>query len=267
MIRRVRQRVSRPPREVTGWKRQCLFTRSAVGCTRNRLEAGADFVWPRELKGIRLLTGSILGYHEASVIHVGVVTPAEGEVKVFEVEEIVDQVCKLIRGGCEIAICPDKAIVTRVDGKHELLVRLFRVQGLVAGFSRGEAGQDEVLTVHLRGMELSNMWYSELLGPGGTYIRGYVVSWGQIIYSYADYMKEMVQYVAVISEVGVGRWRPNEGEVNALVAGAVRALRLEQPVYSNDIMGYARSSSSSWEFRPGAKVGEVEVYYTYLEER
>ena len=265
MIRRVRQRVPRPSREVTGWKKQCLFTRCADGCTRNRLEADGNFVWPRGMKGTRLLTGSMLGYHEASVIHVGVVISTEGEVEVFELEEIVEEVSKLIKGGCEFIICPARAVLSGVDGKHELLVRLFRVQGLVAGFSRGEAGQGEVLTVHLRGMELSNMWYSELVEPDGVCIQGYVVSWGQIIYSYAEYRKEIVQYVAVISEVGVGRWQPSEGEVNALVAGAVRALRLEQPVYSDDIMGYASSSSSSWEFKPCAKDGKVEVYYTHLE--
>ena len=54
-----------------------------------------------------------------------------------EVEGIVDQVCKLIKGGCEIFICPDKAISTGIGRERELLARVFRVQGLVAGFSRG----------------------------------------------------------------------------------------------------------------------------------
>ena len=57
-----------------------------------------------------MLTGSVLGYHEVSSIHVAVITPAEREVVGFEVEEIVDQVCKLIKGVCEIVICRDKAI-------------------------------------------------------------------------------------------------------------------------------------------------------------
>ena len=100
----------------------------------------------------------------------------------------------------------------------------------MAGFSREEAGQNEVMTVHLRGMELSNIWYSELMGQDGTGIRGYMVSWGQIIYSYAEYRKERVQYVAVISTVSVCDWDASEKEVNALVKGAVHALDLEQPV-------------------------------------
>ena len=130
-----------------------------------------------------MLTGSVLGYHEVSSIHVAVITPAEGEVVGFEVEEIVDRVCKLVKGECEIIICPDNAIPTGVGGKLELLARVFRVQGLVAGFSREEAGQNEVMTVHLRGMDLSNIWYSELLGQDETGIRGYMVNWGQIVYS------------------------------------------------------------------------------------
>ena len=165
--------MSRPPREAAGWCRRCLFTRSEDGFVGSRLELGEDFRWPGSPKGLRLLTGSVLGYHEVSSIHVEVVTPAEGEVVGFEVEEILDQVCKLIKGGCEIVICPDKAIPTGVGRKRELLARVFRVQGLVAGFSRGEAGQDEVMTVHLRGMELSNVWYSELVGQDGTYSRVY----------------------------------------------------------------------------------------------
>ena len=133
--------MSRPPREVAGWNRQCLFTRCEDGFIRNRLETVDDFHWPNSSKGIRLLTGSVLGYHEVSSIHVAVITPAGEEVVGFEVDEIVDQVCKLIKGGCGIVICPDKAIPTGVGGKHELLVRLFRVLGLVAGFSRGRQGR------------------------------------------------------------------------------------------------------------------------------
>ena len=147
---------------------------------------GEDFRWPGSPKGLRLLTGSVLAYHEVSSIHVAVITPAGGEVVGFEVEEILDRVCKLIKGGCEIIICPDKAIPTGVGRKRELLARVFRVQGLVTGFSRGGAGQDKVMTVHLRGMELSNIWYSESMGQDGTGIRGYMGSWGQIIYSYAE---------------------------------------------------------------------------------
>ena len=73
--------------------------------------------------------------------------------------------------------------------------------------------------------------------------------------------------MAVISTVSVSYWNPSEEEVNALVEEAVHALDLEQPVYSSDIMGFARSSSSPWRFRPGAKIGKVEVYYSYLEEK
>ena len=61
-----------------------------------------------------MLTGSVLGYHEVSSIHAAVVTPAEWGVVGFQVEGIVDQVCKLIRGGCEVVLCPDKAISTGV---------------------------------------------------------------------------------------------------------------------------------------------------------
>ena len=144
---------------------------------------------------------------------------------------------------------------------------MFRVLGLEAGLSRGDARQYEVMTVHLRGMELSNIWYSVLKGHDEAGVRGKMVSWGQIIYSYSEYRKERVQYVAVISTVCVSSWDPGEEEVNALVEEAVHALKLEQPVYSSDIVGFAESSSSSWRFRPRAKVGEVDVYYTYLEEK
>ena len=106
--------MSRSPREAAGWRRRCLFTRSEDGFVGSRLELGEDFRWPDSPKGLRLLTGSVLGYHEVSSIHVAVVTPAEGEVVGFEVEEIVDQVCKLIKGGCEVVICPEKAISTGV---------------------------------------------------------------------------------------------------------------------------------------------------------
>ena len=258
---------SRSPRKVAGWHRRCLFSRSEDEFIGSGLELGENFRWPGSPKGLRVLTGSVLGYHEVSSIHAAVVTPAEWGVVGFQVEGIVDQVCKLIRGGCEVVLCPDKAISTGVVRERELLIRLFRVQGLVAGFSRGEAGQNEVMTVHLRGMELSNIWYCELRGQGETGVRGYMVSWGQIIYSYSEYRKERVQYVAVISTVCVSLWDPGEEEVNALVEEAVDALKLEQPVYSSDIVGFAESSSSSWRFRPRAKVGKVDVYYTYLEEK
>ena len=97
--------MSRSPREAAGWRRRCLFTRSEDGFVGSRLESGEDFRWPDSPKGLRLLTGSVLGCHEVSSIHVAVVTAAGGEVVGFEVEEIVDQVCKLIKGGCEIVIC------------------------------------------------------------------------------------------------------------------------------------------------------------------
>ena len=258
---------TRPSREAAGWKRQCLFTRCEDGFIGNTLETGGDFNWPKSRKGVCLLTRSVLGYQEVSSVYAAVITPPEGEAEGFEVEEIVYQVCRLIKGGREIVICPGKSIQSSVGGRHELLVRQFRVQGLVAMFSKAEAGQDEVLTVHLRGMELSNMWYSKLTGADGARIQGHVVSWGQIIYSYAEYRKERVQFVAVISAVSTGEWNPSAGEVNTLVAGAVQSLGLEQPVYSSDIMGFAISSSSPWRFRPSVKTGKVEVYYTYLEER
>ena len=172
--------MSKSPREAAGWCRRCLFTQSEDGFVGSRLECGEDFRWPDSPKGFRLLTGSVLGYHEVSSIYVAVITPAGWEVVGFEVEEIVDQVCKLIKGACEIVICLDKAISTGVGRKRELLARVFRMQGLVAGFSGGEAGQDEVMAVHLRGMELSNIWYAELMGQDGTGIRGYMVSWGRL---------------------------------------------------------------------------------------
>ena len=59
-------RMSRSPREAAGWRRRCLFTRSEDGFVGSRLELGEDFRWPGSPKGLRLLTGSVLGYHEVS---------------------------------------------------------------------------------------------------------------------------------------------------------------------------------------------------------
>ena len=140
---------------------------------------------------------------------------------------------------------------------------MFRVLGLEAGLSRGDARQYEVMTVHLRGMELSNIWYSVLKGHDEAGVRGKMVSWGQIIYSYSKYRKERVQYVAVISTVSVSFWNLGEEEGNGLVEEAIHALDLEQPVYSSGIVGFARSSSSPWLLKSCAKIGKAEVYYTY----
>ena len=100
--------------------------------------------------------------------------------------------------------------------------------------------------------------FQQLLGQDETGIRGYMVSWGQITYSYAEYRKERVQFVAVISTVSVGDREPSEGEVNTMVGGEIYVPKI--PSFKVTDLAKAISSVSKIKIigiKPGEKIHET----------